>query len=68
MAAQQETTGQRIKRRRRELGLTQQALAESAGLSAKTVLAIERGATTAPRVPTIRAIARALGCEVGDLL
>lgn len=56
-----------IRARRRATGLTQEALAERAGLSQKHVARMER----AERVPTVHAVllvARALGVSASDLV
>lgn len=56
-----------LRARRRATGLTQEALAERAGLSQKHVARMER----AERVPTVHAVilvARALGVSASDLV
>jgi len=52
--------GQRVREQRRLRGLTQEALAESLGLSVAYVSLIERGGRNPPYT-TVVAIARALG-------
>jgi transcriptional regulator with XRE-family HTH domain len=47
-------------RRRRAAGLTQEGLAERAGLSARGVSDLERGARRAPQRETVRRLARSL--------
>ncbi len=59
--------GIRIRRKRKELGLTQQKLAELADLEPSNVSHIERGATKLG-LPTIVSISNVLGCSVDDLL
>ena len=59
--------GMRIRRKRKDLGLTQQRLAELAGLEPSNISHIERGATKLG-LPTIVSIANVLGCSVDDLL
>ena len=54
-------------RRKRDLQMTQEELAERAGLSARYVGAIERGDVSAS-VTVLGQIAEALGAEPGDLL
>ena len=44
-------------------GLTQEGLAERAGLSARGVQDLERGVRTAPRAETVRLLAEALGLD-----
>ena len=56
-----------LRRRRHELQMTQEELAERAGLSARYVGAIERGDVSAS-VTVVGQIAEALGSEPGDLL
>ncbi|MFI5933645.1 ATP-binding protein [Actinoplanes sp. NPDC051494] len=54
--------GERIRVRRRELGLTQEELAERAGIDVKTVRMIETGKRT-PRPATARSLAEALDLD-----
>lgn len=56
-----------LRRRRHDLKMTQEELAERAGLSARYVGAIERG-DVAASVTVLGQIAEALGSEPGDLL
>lgn len=49
--------------RRLELGLSQRALGQAAGISQQAVSALERGASV-PRVATMRRIADALGTTI----
>ncbi len=58
----------RLKELRKAAGLTQQALATKAGLSMSAVIHIEAGRIPDPRVSTMKAIARALGVSVDELL
>jgi transcriptional regulator with XRE-family HTH domain len=57
--------GARLKELRRRAGITQQALAQSAGLSVSTVARLEQGGRPAPE--TVALLARALGVPVGSL-
>lgn len=59
--------GMRIRRFRRGLGITQQALAELSNQEPSNISHIERGATKLG-LPTIVHIANALGVTVDDLL
>lgn len=59
--------GIRIRRFRKEQGLTQQTLAEISGQEPSNISHIERGATKLG-LPTIVNIANALGVSVDDLL
>src|SRR5256885_12557041 len=52
--------GTRLRRLRERAGLTQEALAERAGISAKAVSALERGERRHPYPHTVRALAAAL--------
>lgn len=56
----------RVRERRQALGLTQQQLAERAGVSRQTLVAIEAGRLT-PSVVTALRLARALECSVEEL-
>jgi predicted ATPase/DNA-binding XRE family transcriptional regulator len=49
-----------LRRYRLEAGLTQEALAEGSGLSARAISDLERGLRTAPRKETVRLLASAL--------
>lgn len=59
--------GQRIRRRRKELKLTQAMLAEKADLSDTNISHIERGATKLS-LPSLIAVANALGTTADSLL
>ncbi|MEV5962423.1 tetratricopeptide repeat protein [Kribbella sp. NPDC051952] len=54
-----------LRRHRREAGLSQEGLAELAGLSVDAIAALERGRRRAPRAHTLRLLADAL--RLGDL-
>jgi len=58
--------GQRIRARRRELGLSQEGLAHEAGLDRSYVGRIERGEHNLTFVALIR-LARAMKCDVATL-
>lgn len=61
--------GDNIKKRRKELNLSQAALAKAAGISQPAISAIEKGAITrTPYTDTISKLAAALGCTVSDLM
>jgi transcriptional regulator with XRE-family HTH domain len=53
--------GRRLRQLRIAAGLTQAELAERAGLNPKSVAALERGRRRKPHLPTLRALATALG-------
>jgi transcriptional regulator with XRE-family HTH domain len=59
--------GDRIREARHRAGLTQQALAEAAGLDKQAVSLIEN-AHVSPRLDTMRRIACALGEPLGNLV
>jgi transcriptional regulator with XRE-family HTH domain len=59
-------TGERIRQRRQELGLSLRAVAERAGLSASLLSQVERGRTD-PSVGSLRQIATALDLSVHEL-
>jgi predicted ATPase/class 3 adenylate cyclase/DNA-binding XRE family transcriptional regulator len=62
MGADQATPfGEALRRYRRAVGLTQEELAERAGLSARTVSDLERGINRSPRKDTLPLLAEALG-------
>ncbi|MEO8511086.1 MAG: helix-turn-helix domain-containing protein [Chloroflexota bacterium] len=60
------TFGNRLRRYRETAGLTQDELAEYAGLTAKGISALERGARRRPYPNTVRAIADALGLSAEE--
>lgn len=59
--------GSNLSERRRQLGWTQERIAERVGVDAETVSRIERGAHL-PSLPTLDRLAAALQCGAGDLL
>jgi predicted ATPase/DNA-binding XRE family transcriptional regulator len=65
VAASSSTFGSLLKRYRLAAGLTQEGLAERAGLSARGVQDLERGVRAAPRAETVRLLAEALGLDAG---
>src|SRR5687768_12354292 len=58
--------GTLLRRHRLAAGLTQEALAERAGLSVRGISDLERGLRTAPHFATVERLAIALGLEAGD--
>ena len=61
--------GQRIKQERERRGVSQYRLSKLSGVSQPTISAIEAAdQTRSPAVDTVEKIARALGCQVGDLM
>lgn len=62
------TIGHRLRQIRRERGLSQERLADTAGVSVALISQLERGAKQAPRLSTLTVLANALGIEPSDLL
>jgi transcriptional regulator with XRE-family HTH domain len=60
--------GERIRKRRQELRLSQQDLADQSGVSRPTIATLESGVRTTTTTDTIRALARALGISVDYLI
>lgn len=57
-----------MKKYRERKGISQDKLSKLAGVTLHTITKIESGATTDPRVETLRKIASALGVKVDDLI
>ena len=57
--------GELLRRHRLEAGLTQEALAERAGLSLRAISDLERGLRRAPYRETVRMLSEALGLDLG---
>jgi DNA-binding XRE family transcriptional regulator len=62
-----ELVGRHVATQRLQLGLSQETVAATAGVSRQALSAIERGAQ-APSWTTVYALAEVLRCEVADLL
>lgn len=62
------TTGERIKNRRVELGMTQADLGERLGMQKSAVSKIERGAVVNLKRDTIAALCNALNCSPSYLM
>jgi transcriptional regulator with XRE-family HTH domain len=62
-----ETTGDKVKRLREDLSLSQRELAALAGVSPATVLKIEQGGVEKPHPRTLRKLAEALDVAPRDL-
>ncbi len=62
------TMGERIRRRRQELRLSQQELADRVGISRPTISQLESGAQPTMNTNTAKALARALGVGVDYLI
>ena len=59
---------EKLREERRRAALTQGELAEKAGVGINTIVRIETGEITEPRVSTLRKLARALGIQPRELL
>jgi DNA-binding XRE family transcriptional regulator len=59
---------EKLREERRRAGFTQGELADKASVGINTIVRIETGDITEPRVSTLRKLATALGLEVRDLL
>ena len=59
-------TGEIIRAKREEHGLTQEQLAEKVGVSRPMICQVERGSKS-PTLPLSKAIADVLGCTVVEL-
>jgi len=62
-----ESFGALLRRHRLAASLTQEALADQAAVSSTAIAALERGRRRAPRLTTLRQIARALGLSPEEL-
>lgn len=66
LAAGGASFGARLRRARLAAGLTQEELAERAGLSARGIQDLERGLRATPQRETVRRLAAALGVPPGE--
>ena len=57
-----------IKKYRDKLGISQDKLSKLAGITLHTITKIESGATSDPRIETLKKIAFGLGVKVDDLI
>ena len=62
------TIGQRIRAARLAAGMTQLDVARKTGIRANNISSIECGKHPTPTVTTLKRLAAALGCEVGELM
>jgi XRE family transcriptional regulator of biofilm formation len=58
----------RLRRWRRERGLTQEELAKKAGVTKFYISQLETGIRHNPSLPVLRRLAKALGVSAGELL
>jgi transcriptional regulator with XRE-family HTH domain len=68
MEVQRPSLAERVLFYRRRARLSQRVLARKAGLGRQTIVGLENGTITSPRLDTLRAIAAACGCDVHDLI
>ncbi len=59
---------QNIKKKRKELGLSQDKLSKRADVAYNTVVKIESGENSNPTIETLRKIAKALNTAVDELI
>jgi transcriptional regulator with XRE-family HTH domain len=59
--------GDRLRQLRKAKGLSQMALARESGLSLSIITQLEQGLTADPKLSTLKALAKALGCKIDDL-
>jgi transcriptional regulator with XRE-family HTH domain len=62
------TIGEKLKDARRRAVLTQEELAERSGVGVATIIRIERGQITEPRVSTLRKLAGPLELDARELI
>jgi transcriptional regulator with XRE-family HTH domain len=58
---------ERLKELRKAAGLSQMELARVSGLSLSIITQLEQGRADDPKLSTLKALARALGCTLDDL-
>jgi transcriptional regulator with XRE-family HTH domain len=63
-----ETIGDRLRRIRRDVALTQEQLADSSGVSKDLISMLERNRRQSARITTLAKLANALGVEMSELL
>jgi transcriptional regulator with XRE-family HTH domain len=59
--------GERLKRLRTAKGMTQLELSRATGLSLSIIAQLEQGDTANPRLNTVKALAKAIGCSLDEL-
>jgi len=68
MSKEKTTIGDNIKKYRNKLGISQDVLSKKANLAFHTIAKIEAGATSDPRIETLKKIAKGLNVSVDDLI
>lgn len=68
MSKQLSTIAKNIKKYRDKLGISQDKLSKLTGINLHTITKIEFGATSDPRIETLKKIADALKVGVNDLI
>ncbi len=68
MPEEKSTIGKNIKKYREKIGISQDKLSKLAGVTFHTITKIESGATSDPRIETVKKIANALGVGIDDLM
>jgi transcriptional regulator with XRE-family HTH domain len=68
MPKKRETLASRLRAKREAAGLTWVALAKAAGCSEDQIARLESGRAVSPSLRTLRGLAAALGCTVGELV
>ena len=68
MSKEMSIIAKNIKKYREKKGISQDKLSKLAGITLHTITKIESGATSDPRIETVKKIANALGVSVDDLL
>jgi transcriptional regulator with XRE-family HTH domain len=59
--------GDQLKELRKAAGLSQMELARASGLSLSVITQLEQGRATDPKLSTLKALAKALGCTLDEL-
>lgn len=57
-----------LERIRKSQRITQNELSVKSGVNQSVISDIEKGITKSPRIETIKALARALGCTIDELI
>jgi len=68
MSKSESKLGNNVKKYRKKLGISQDALSKRANLAFHTVAKIEAGSTPNPTIDTVKKLAKALEVNINDLL